>query len=209
MMQNLLRQSIHYELAYKNYLLTTSPPATTIVDVVVYVNVMQFSVPQIEYPLGGSSNKGSHVYFLLPNLLCNIIILSNCTTVGYKCSDPTMVTWCHNSTIWRHNSSAMATINRKASCSRKCFSQRRFWQVLDKYETWSRSVTYVVRVFLSMPNPVSLIHLITLTLNWNMVNALIKGLKSMYMLFANADAPLSSGHLCISHVVCQCRCITE
>ncbi len=26
---------------------------------------MQFSVPQIEYPLGGSSKKGSHVYFLL------------------------------------------------------------------------------------------------------------------------------------------------
>ncbi len=25
----------------------------------------QFSVPQIEYPLGGSSIKGSHVYFLL------------------------------------------------------------------------------------------------------------------------------------------------
>ncbi len=27
--------------------------------------VYQFSVPQIEYPLGGSSKKGSHVYFLL------------------------------------------------------------------------------------------------------------------------------------------------
>ncbi len=26
---------------------------------------IQFSVPQIEYPLGGSSKKGSHVYFLL------------------------------------------------------------------------------------------------------------------------------------------------
>ncbi len=26
---------------------------------------MEFSVPQIEYPLGGSSKKGSHVYFLL------------------------------------------------------------------------------------------------------------------------------------------------
>ncbi len=25
----------------------------------------QFSVPQIEYPLGGNSKKGSHVYFLL------------------------------------------------------------------------------------------------------------------------------------------------
>ncbi len=25
----------------------------------------QFSIPQIEYPLGGSSKKGSHVYFLL------------------------------------------------------------------------------------------------------------------------------------------------
>ncbi len=27
--------------------------------------VTQFSVPQIEYPLGGSSKKGSHIYFLL------------------------------------------------------------------------------------------------------------------------------------------------
>ncbi len=25
----------------------------------------QFSVPQIRYPLGGSSKEGSHVYFLL------------------------------------------------------------------------------------------------------------------------------------------------
>ncbi len=25
----------------------------------------KFSVPQVEYPLGGSSKKGSHVYFLL------------------------------------------------------------------------------------------------------------------------------------------------
>ncbi len=25
----------------------------------------QISVPQIEYPLGGSSNKGSHAYFML------------------------------------------------------------------------------------------------------------------------------------------------
>ncbi len=28
-------------------------------------NASKFSVPQIEYPLGGSSKKGSHVYFLL------------------------------------------------------------------------------------------------------------------------------------------------
>ncbi len=27
--------------------------------------MMQFSVPQIEYPLGGSSTKDSDVYFLL------------------------------------------------------------------------------------------------------------------------------------------------
>ncbi len=29
------------------------------------VKMSEFSVPQIEYPLGGSSKKGSHVYFLL------------------------------------------------------------------------------------------------------------------------------------------------
>ncbi len=31
----------------------------------VHIIIRQFSVPQIEYPLGGSSKKGSHVYFLL------------------------------------------------------------------------------------------------------------------------------------------------
>ncbi len=36
---------------------------------------LQFSVPQIEYTLGGSSKKGSHVYFLL------------------SCHDTTIVTW--------------------------------------------------------------------------------------------------------------------
>ncbi len=40
----------------------------------------QFSVPQIEYPLGGSSQKGSHVYFLLIVamvllLWCQIVLL--------------------------------------------------------------------------------------------------------------------------------------
>ncbi len=39
--------------------------------------------------------------------------MSNCTIVWYKCSDATIVTWCHNSTIWCHNSSTMAIINRK------------------------------------------------------------------------------------------------
>ncbi len=42
---------------------------------------MQFSVPQIEYPLGGSSKKGGHVYFLLQVFWGNTIILSNCTIV--------------------------------------------------------------------------------------------------------------------------------
>ncbi len=41
---------------------------------------IQFSVPQIEYPLGGSSKKGSHVYFLLQDfcailLFCQIVLL--------------------------------------------------------------------------------------------------------------------------------------
>ncbi len=30
-----------------------------------YLKLWEFSLPQIEYPLGGSSKKGSHVYFLL------------------------------------------------------------------------------------------------------------------------------------------------
>ncbi len=65
---------------------------------------IQFSVPQIEYPLGGSSKKGSHVYFLLQVFWVILLFFSNCTIVWYKCQ---------NSTIWRHNSFTMATLNRK------------------------------------------------------------------------------------------------
>ncbi len=32
---------------------------------IVWYTIQQFSVPWIEYPIGGSSKKGSHVYFLL------------------------------------------------------------------------------------------------------------------------------------------------
>ncbi len=47
---------------------------------------MQFSVPQIEYPLGGSSKKGSHVYFLLQVfwvilLFCQIVQLFDINVV--------------------------------------------------------------------------------------------------------------------------------
>ncbi len=31
----------------------------------VLASIKEFSVPQMEYPLGGSSKKGSHAYFLL------------------------------------------------------------------------------------------------------------------------------------------------
>ncbi len=46
----------------------------------------QFSVPQIEYPLGGSSKAGSHVYFLLQVfwvilLFCQIVLLSDINVV--------------------------------------------------------------------------------------------------------------------------------
>ncbi len=34
---------------------------------------MQFSVPQIEYPIGGSTKNGSHVYFLL-QVFCVILL---------------------------------------------------------------------------------------------------------------------------------------
>ncbi len=46
----------------------------------------QFSVPQIEYPLGGSSKNGSDVYFLLQDfrvilLFCQIVLLSDINVV--------------------------------------------------------------------------------------------------------------------------------
>ncbi len=69
--------------------------------------VKEFSVPRIEHPLGDSSKKGSHVYFLLQ--VFEVILL-----FWYKCCcDSTMVIWCQSSTIWSYNSSIMATIIRK------------------------------------------------------------------------------------------------
>ncbi len=49
-------------------------------------NSIQFSVPQIKYPLGGSSKKGSHVYFLLQVfwvilLFCQIVLLFDINVV--------------------------------------------------------------------------------------------------------------------------------
>ncbi len=49
-------------------------------------NSIQFSVAQIEYPLGGSSKKGSHVYFLLKVfciilLFCQIVLLFDINVV--------------------------------------------------------------------------------------------------------------------------------
>ncbi len=46
----------------------------------------KFSVPQIEYPLGGSSKKGSHVYLLLQVfwvilLFCQIVLLPDINVV--------------------------------------------------------------------------------------------------------------------------------
>ncbi len=47
---------------------------------------LYFSVPQIEYPLGGSIKKGSHDYFLLIVAMV-ILVTSDCTIVtsGHLC----------------------------------------------------------------------------------------------------------------------------
>ncbi len=49
------------------------------------LSMLKFSVPQIEYPLGGSCKKGSHVYFLLQDfwviLFCQIVLLSDINVV--------------------------------------------------------------------------------------------------------------------------------
>ncbi len=42
---------------------------------------IQFLVPQIEYTLGGSSKKGSHVYFLLIVAMVQLLWPSDCTIV--------------------------------------------------------------------------------------------------------------------------------
>ncbi len=72
-----------------------------------------FIVPRLKYPLGSSSNKDNHVYFLLHVFW---LILLYCFVklyyFVYKCRfHATMVTWYHNSTIWHHYSSTMATIH--------------------------------------------------------------------------------------------------
>ncbi len=53
-----------------------------------------FSVPQIEYPLGGGSKKGSHVYFLL---IVTMVLLLWCL-IG---SIITFISY--NITIWKNN----------------------------------------------------------------------------------------------------------
>ncbi len=70
-------------------------------------NVLEFSVRQIEYPIGGSSKKSRYVYFLLIVFCVILLFAINVFSVT------TMVTWCHNSTIWCHNSSTIANTNRK------------------------------------------------------------------------------------------------
>ncbi len=58
-------------------------------------------------PTRGQLEKGSHAYFLLQVFW--VILLFDINVVRM----PTIVTWCHNSTIWHHNSSTMPTIKRK------------------------------------------------------------------------------------------------
>ncbi len=71
---------------------------------------IQFSVPQIEYPLGGSSKKGSHVY----SCHGTTIVRSDCTivTLGYHGSIRTTFI-SNNRTIWQDNSITQKICNRK------------------------------------------------------------------------------------------------
>ncbi len=71
-------------------------------QIFLFDELLEFSVFWIEYPLGGSSKKGSHVYFLVQVFW---VILLFCEIVQ-------MLIWCHNNIIWHHNSSTIATIIR-------------------------------------------------------------------------------------------------
>ncbi len=53
----------------------------------------QFSIPQIDYPLGGSCKKGSHVYFMFQVFWLIILFWSNCTIVWYKSDVTIVVPW--------------------------------------------------------------------------------------------------------------------
>ncbi len=69
---------------------------------------IEFSVTQIEYPLGDSSKKGNHVYFLL------IVAMSDCTIVTSDHHGSTRTTFIsNNSTIWQNNSITQKTCNWK------------------------------------------------------------------------------------------------
>ncbi len=72
-------------------------------NVVVGPILLQFSVPQIEYPLGGSSKKGSDVYFML--------IVAIVTSGHHGCIRRIFIS--NNSTIWQNNNITQNTCNRK------------------------------------------------------------------------------------------------
>ncbi len=71
------------------------------------MHVFQFSVSQIEYPLGGSIEKGCHVYFLLITsmilpLWCQIVLLwHQVTMVASSSIKTTFIS--NNSRIWQNN----------------------------------------------------------------------------------------------------------
>ncbi len=55
--------------------------ATPLTEPLPYHMIHQFSIPQKEHPLGGSSKKGNHVYFLLIVAKGATIVMSDCTIV--------------------------------------------------------------------------------------------------------------------------------
>ncbi len=116
----------------------------------------EFSVPQIEYPLEGSSKKGSHVYFLLIvamvlQLWCQIV------TSGHHSNIRTTFT-SNNSTIWQNNSITQKTCNRKYTWLHILLPlvvfYLKYWELqcnfmFSKYANGRESVTRSIRSLLA------------------------------------------------------------
>ncbi len=96
------------------YLITTHS-ASTVAFSMLYSCCLKFSLPQIEYPLGGSSTKGSQSS-LHPIDSCHgtTVMMSHCTIVTSGHHGSIRTTFIsNNSTIWQNNNITLKTCHRK------------------------------------------------------------------------------------------------
>ncbi len=120
----------------------------------------QFSVPQIECTLGGTSKIGSHVYFLL--IVAMVLLLWRHIVLLWRQDNISI----NNSTIWQNNSISQKTCNRKYTWLPvlllppwwifylrywELFIQYLIWQVLGKCSTLvAATIDYKTRCYIKV-----------------------------------------------------------